>query len=230
MDSERPASDLMGAIADLGARWEILDTGISVKLYPSCAATHPPLDALLQLVRSHGFTDQDVDAIDVEVDSMTPRLLIHERPATELEAKFSMPFCAAAAVAYGRVGIDTFEAERLRDPQVAALMSRVAMRVDLSLGGIAPPLTQARVTIRLRDGRSVGQAANGARGYPERPASDAELGAKFMGCARRTISEASAERVLAMLREIDKIDDMRSLTEMLQPRRAREARGRASTP
>jgi hypothetical protein len=104
------------------------------------------------------------------------------------------------------------------------------MRVDLSLGGIAPPLTQARVTIRLRDGRSVGQAANGARGYPERPASDAELGAKFMGCARRTISEASAERVLAMLREIDKIDDMRSLTEMLQPRRAREARGRASTP
>ena len=26
-----------------------LDTGVTVKLYPSCAATHPPLDALLGL-------------------------------------------------------------------------------------------------------------------------------------------------------------------------------------
>ena len=67
MDSERPASALAEAIADLGVRWEILETGISVKLYPSCAATHPPLDALLELVRRHGFSAEDVDAIDVVV-------------------------------------------------------------------------------------------------------------------------------------------------------------------
>ena len=40
---------------------------------------------------------------------MTPRLLIHPRPATELEAKFSMPFCAAAAIVFGHPTIDTFE-------------------------------------------------------------------------------------------------------------------------
>ena len=51
MDSERPAAALAEALPDFGARWEILDTGISVKLYPSCAATHPPLDVLLELVR-----------------------------------------------------------------------------------------------------------------------------------------------------------------------------------
>src|SRR5204862_8053021 len=47
MDSEHPGLD--HAVADLGTRWEILQTGITVKLYPSCAATHPPLDALLEL-------------------------------------------------------------------------------------------------------------------------------------------------------------------------------------
>src|SRR5438874_953458 len=93
MDSERPAAALVDALADLGARWEILDTGVTVKLYPSCAATHPPLDMLLDLKRRYGFAAEDVEAIDVEVDSMTPRLLIHERPSTGLEAKFSMPFC-----------------------------------------------------------------------------------------------------------------------------------------
>ena len=36
-------------------------------------------------------------------------------------------------------------------------MPRVAMRVDPSLDGGAPPLTQARVDIRLRDGRVLTQ-------------------------------------------------------------------------
>jgi len=70
MDSQRPS--LAEAVADLGTRWEILDTGITVKLYPSCAATHPTLDALLDLRRAEGFVGSDVDRIDVEVDAITP--------------------------------------------------------------------------------------------------------------------------------------------------------------
>ena len=93
---------LDAAVADLGTRWEIVETGVTVKLYPSCAATHPPLDALTEIVRRERFTADQVAAIDVEVDSMTPRLLIHPNPSTGLEAKFSMPFCAAAAVVYPR--------------------------------------------------------------------------------------------------------------------------------
>ena len=105
MDSQKPPSALLDAVADLGSRWEILETGITVKLYPSCAATHPPLDALLALKQRHGLTAENIAGIDVEVDSMTPRLLIYDRPSTALEAKFSMPFCAAAAIGL-RASID----------------------------------------------------------------------------------------------------------------------------
>ena len=102
MDSEGAALD--EAIADLGARWEILDTGITVKLYPSCAGTHPSLDAILDLRRREGFGADEVERIDVDVDAIVPTILIYERPATGLEGKFSLPFCAAAAVVFGRVG------------------------------------------------------------------------------------------------------------------------------
>ena len=118
MDSERPTLD--DAIADLGERWEILDTGITVKLYPSCAGTHPTLDALLDLRRREGFTADDVERIDVDVDSIVPTILIYDRPASGLEAKFSMPFCAAAAIVVGSVGIETFDAAALDDPQRAS--------------------------------------------------------------------------------------------------------------
>ena len=213
MDSQWPSLD--GAIADLGARWEILETGITVKLYPSCAATHPTLDALLDLRLAGGFAAPDVERIEVDVDSVTPGVLIYDRPASGLEAKFSMPFCAAAAVVDGRVGIDTFEEARLRDPRIVAMMSRVTMRVDAGLDALAPPLTQARIRVHLADGRVLPASANGARGYPERPASDEQLATKFLACAERSIPRDHAERAMAMLREIERASDVRGVTELL---------------
>ena len=212
MDSER--ASLAEAVADLGARWEILDTGITVKLYPSCAGTHPTIDAILDLRREEGIDADAVERVDVQVDSVTPKVLIHERPATGLEAKFSMPFCAAAALAHGRVAIDTFEGG-LADPAIAALMPRIAMHVDPSFDGAAPPLTQARVSIALKDGRVLTREARGARGYPANPASDEELDAKFLACAARALSQPAASRALELLRGIERLPDVRALTRAL---------------
>jgi 2-methylcitrate dehydratase PrpD len=115
-------------------------------------------------------------------------------------------------VAHGRVGIDTFDTARMHDTRMLAQMSRVEMTVDPALGADAPPLTQARVHVHLRDRRVVSESANGARGYPERPASDEEMAGKFLGCASRSISQASAEQALALLRDFEAIRDVRQLT------------------
>jgi 2-methylcitrate dehydratase PrpD len=191
MDSEQPSLDV--AVADLGTRWEINDTGVTVKLYPSCAATHPPLDALTEIVRREKVSADQVAAIDVEVDSMSPRLLIHPNPADGLAAKFSMPFCAAAAVVYPRIGIETFAVDHIRNPDVQALMSRVTMRANQAFDTSAP-LSQACVTVRLRDGREWSQRSDGARGYPGR-LTDEELSEKFVDCAARALGPKAAQDV-----------------------------------
>ena len=211
MDSEQPSLD--AAVADLGIRWEILETGITVKLYPSCAATHPPLDALIDMQRREGFPADEVRAVVVEVDSMTPRLLIHPDPATGLEAKFSMPFCAAAALVYGRLGIDTFDVEHIRNPAIRGVMPRVTLRANAAFDQAAP-LSQARVTVELRDGRTVSQSADGARGYPGR-LTDEELAAKFAGCASRTLTEPAARSAWGALVALDGLTDVRELTALL---------------
>jgi 2-methylcitrate dehydratase PrpD len=203
------------ALADLGQRWEIVDSGITVKLYPSCAGTHPALDAILDLRHREGFPPDEVEQIEIDVDSITPTILIHERPTSGLEGKFSMPFCAAAAVVFGSVGLNTFDPATLSHEGVTMLLPRVIMRVDPSLDGIGPALTQARVSIRLRDGRVLSKRANGARGYPEQPASDEELGAKFFQCARTALTEASCVAAFEMLRRIEQVEDIRRLTAVL---------------
>ena len=223
MDSERDRTSFAEFIADLGTRWEIVDTGITVKLYPSCAATHPTLDVLLELKRRERFGGEDVDRIDVGVDAITPTVLIHDRPTNGLQAKFSMPFCAAAAAMYGRVGIDTFDERHVSDPALVNLRDRVAMHVDPALDPSAPPLTQARVRVTLRNGNVLTAEAKGARGYPERPASDEDLGMKFTSCAALAMSSRDADDLLAAIREIDRAADVRAVTALL-------ARDRVSTP
>jgi 2-methylcitrate dehydratase PrpD len=223
MDAEHDPAMLGELIADLGTRWEILQTGITVKLYPCCAATHPMLDVLLDLKRRDRFTGADVEAIEIGVDPITPTVLIHDRPDTGLQAKFSMPFCAAAAAVHGRVGIDTFDDSRLNEPAIVEVRKRVTMRIDPALDPSAPPLTQARVCVTLRDGRMLTASANGARGYPDRPASDDELGTKFLSCAARALSGSQAEQALTALRGLDRVRDVRTVTAAL-------ARDRVSTP
>ena len=209
LDSER--EDLDGEIADLGRRWEILDTGVTVKLYPSCAGTHPTLDAILDLRVDHGFAADDIDRIDVDVDPIVPTILIYDRPASALEAKFSLPFCAAAACVFGHVGIGTFDDGSLRDSRVTSLMPRVSMQVDDGIGRGKPPLTEARVRVTLKDGRTLARDAHGARGYPANPASTADLEGKFLECASRVMELGLARALhqrLAGLESADSVPDL----------------------
>ena len=188
-----------------------METGITVKLYPSCAGTHPTLDALLDLKRRAGFSADEVEAVDIGIDPIVPTILLYDRPSSGLEGKFSMPFCAASALVRGRVGIETFDAATLRDPAILAMQERVTMHVDPTLDASAPSLTQASVAVRLRDGRVLTASANGARGYPQHPASDDELGTKFTSCALQTLSASRSADALRTLRAIESVADIRSL-------------------
>ena len=213
MASEKP--DLQSSISDLGNRWEILETGITIKLYPSCAATHPALDTVLDLRREHHLTSDQIESVEVQVDSVTPPLLIYDRPQTGLQGKFSMPFCVAAALVYGEVGLATFESSCIQDARIQSLLARITMRVNPALGNDAPALTQSIVDIRLRDGRALNRRADGARGYPDRPASAEELDNKFLSCGCRVLSEDSLHAALDCLHRLETLPDIRQMTQSL---------------
>ena len=213
MASEK--SDLKALCQNRGHRWEILETGITVKLYPSCAATHPALDVVLDLRREHTLNADQVEAVNVQVDSVTPPLLAYERPQTGLEGKFSMTFCVAAALVYGTVTLETFQVPQIQNPRVQDLLPRVTMQVNPDLGKHAPALTQAIVTIRLRDGRVLAREANGARGYPDRPASREDLEKKFLSCGLGALHQEQLQAALTCLHKLESLPDTRQLTALL---------------
>ena len=206
---------LAEALDGLGRRWRLVETGIAVKPYPSCALTHAALDALLELRVGHRIQPADVAEIEVGVNRVTPDVLIHPAPATALERKFSMQFCAAAALAEGRVDFASFEDGEVRNPDVRALMERVRLVVDPALPEGLTEHAWSRVSVRLRDGRTLASPPRGATGHPDRPLSAEALRAKFMACAETAIPRGEAEGIAEQIEHLEDIPDVRALTARL---------------
>jgi len=67
--------------------------------------------------------------------------------------------------------------------------------------------------ITLKDGRTISGRADFGKGSPANPMSFDEVAEKFLGCAAFAEWPASkAERVIAMVRKLEDLSDVRTLT------------------
>jgi 2-methylcitrate dehydratase PrpD len=205
------------ALATLGAPWKILSTGVAVKPWPSCACTHSIIDHALRLRAEHALDPSAIAEVVVGVNATVPRILIHHRPRTGLEAKFSGEYAAAAALVHGRVGIDSFEDAAVGDPAVRRLLERVRVEVDPAIPGDRERHMWTRLAVRLADGRVVRREPGPVPGHPAVPLPEDVLRAKFADCAGRVLPAERVGMLQAMLAGLEDCPDLRSLTAICGP-------------
>lgn len=203
------------ALGRLGHEWHVTTSRVAVKPYPSCALTHSAIDALIDLRAAQSVDPGQIAEIEIGVNHVTPGVLQHATPATALERKFSMQFCAASALVEGRVELASFEDGEVRNPAVRDLMPRIRMVVDRDLPDRLEQHAWSRVTVRLADGRTIELPARGAQGHPDQPLSDERLREKFLACASLVLARGDAEGVAEQIAHLDEIPDIRALTSRL---------------
>ena len=209
----RPAPD--GAFDPPGdnAALAIDAIGLAFKPYPTCAATHLSLDGLLALREEARFGAEEVVSIETALPMVLSRNLMHPRPATGMEARFSMEYCLAAAAAQGSVALGDFEGDAIHRAEIRALMPRIAMQGIEEQEGAPPPETQVAVT--LRDGRVLSTTRSLRRGSPGNPMSEAEQQAKFRDCAARAVPADRADAAAAAIAGLAAGGSARSLVAAL---------------
>ena len=85
---------------------EFSSPGIAIKPFPSCKATHNGIDAAMTPQREAGFQAEDVDSIRVDCQPIAKDLLKYPIARTPLQGKFSMNYCIACALLYGKVTLE----------------------------------------------------------------------------------------------------------------------------
>ena len=93
--------------------------GLAIKLYPCCYAMQRPIAAVRDLRAGLGQDrwDGDIERVVVATPRATVQPLIHDRPRTGLEGKFSMPYAIATAILDDYPGFGSFSDEAVnREP------------------------------------------------------------------------------------------------------------------
>ncbi len=203
-------------VSSLGHPWTFISPGVSIKPYPSGSLTHPAMTELARLVRVHHIQPSLVERIDVGTNRNMPNALIHHRPKTGLEAKFSMEFCLSILLLEGRAGLAQFTDVTVRRPDVQAMVGRINFYVDPEAEKAGYDKMTSILKIRLNDGRVLSGRADFAKGSPSDPMTYEEVAEKFRGCAEFAgWKREKAATIVARVAELQEMADVRELAQLL---------------
>jgi len=218
-----------GAISGkLGKPWTFADPGISIKPHPSGSLTHPGMTRMLELIRRHDIRPAQVVSVKVGTNRNMPNALIHHRPVTELQAKFSMEFCMAILLLERKAGLREFTDEIVNRPDVQAMIRKIDFGVHPEAEAAGYDKMTTILEIALTDGRVLRGRADFGKGSPAIPMSFDEVADKFRECARfGRWPRRATEQVVAMVRDLETLRSVRDLTALLA---CRDREGRAGAP
>ena len=197
----------------LGKRFRFLQPGIAFKAYPCPYSSQRAVDAIIKIAERHNVRAEDVTEVTCAAAPKTFRVLIHHRPTTSLEAKFSLEYLLAAGLVLRTVDEQCFEPEHVNDPLMQDLVAKVRI-VDAPTKRETPG--EGPVTVQVRTSAAVyEETVSYAPGHPKNPLTWDKLADKYRACARQgAIQEPAISRSLEKLSRVDEIGNMRELMQL----------------
>jgi 2-methylcitrate dehydratase PrpD len=195
--AEGAGPDWERAFATLGKDFHI--TRMTFKNHACCGHVFAAIDGALALQRQMRVPAAEIERVRIGTYKAALEVARYESPRTAAEARFSLKYTVASALAHGSVRLAAFEPARLEDPATRELMRRIDLAVDPELDAAFPAQRAARVAIEARDGRRGEQLQPTRKGDPDAPLSDAELEHKYLELASPVLGEQRSRKLLARL-------------------------------
>ena len=198
-------------VNSLGKPFEIDQPGIILKKYPSCAFSHPAIDAALIIAQDPQYDVSRLESVEGHLHRLADQILIHRNPQTGLEAKFSMEACVTLALLDGRVNTKSFTDRRLASKDFKETLTRVQRVVTAGDKKGTRGFGPAEVRVLLKGGEMKQARVEKAKGNPENPMTEEEIREKYLDCCSEVLSQQSIEKSLSLLQNLDALDKIRPL-------------------
>jgi 2-methylcitrate dehydratase PrpD len=199
-------------IADgLGERFHLMD--VLVKSHASAARVAAGIDAVLALRQQHGFAAKDIASMHLGIPRIIQGRLTNPHPVDLQAAQMSLPFSVALAASLPLRGdrapdvtVADYEAA-LGERGVSELEDRTTIALDDEVEAASNALsTAARVSVTLRDGRSLSLLVPAPKGSPSRPFTAAEHEARFAQELSSRVSDKACADIIAVAKDLDRLD------------------------
>ena len=204
--------------ADLGERFEGVNIGD--KPYPCCGLTHACIDAALALMSKCDIKAEQIRDITLyggdPVYGLSQPPEIKRAPRTITDAQFSVPWVVATALVKGKVTVDDFTEDALKNRDILNVTQKITARLDTSMNrhGVGP----GGVIITMNDRTEYKEEVEHCLGSVERPMTFEDCTKKFRECAACSIKPLPADKVdkvIEMVSQLGKLDDATEIIKIL---------------
>lgn len=203
-----------------GGRFKLLDTDI--KHFPAEYHSQAAIEATLAVrerMQADGLDVAAVERVVVRTFKVAVEIIGGEpekwHPTTRETADHSMPYLVAVALTDGDVTAASFDPERVRDPELHALIQRIEVVEEPALTARYPDFIPTEVEVTAA-GRAYWERVDAPLGHHHNPMDQAAVEAKFLTLTRPYLPE---ERAQAFFRAVARLEALEDLHELLEPLR-----------
>jgi 2-methylcitrate dehydratase len=191
-----------------------------LKRYNAEIHSQSAIEGLLELRSEHGFSGQDVDAIEVDVFDVAYHIIGGGEEGekvtigTKEDADHSLPYLLAVAALDGQVMPEEYAPDRIVHRDVQSLLRRVVVRPDDELSRRFPKDHACRVRVRLADGRELSTEKRDYEGFHTRPMRWETVVSKFDQLGALHVGGELRKEIVEAVASLDEIG-VRDLTQTL---------------
>lgn len=192
---------------DLGQSFKINETVF--KPYASCRHTHSSVDAVLKLKHKYKVNYSDVKKIIIETYENALHIAGNKHFRNAVMAKFSLVYCVAAALKYGKLGVREFQRDNLDDIDIKRLVEKIEVYTPKEISDQHPEKWMSIITIKTEKDE-FREVVDYPKGDPENPLTEDEINDKFYELATLKVTGDMAKSLLercANIEQLDNIDD-----------------------
>ncbi len=205
--------DPAGVAEGLGATWQL--EGSYFRWYACCNPIHPALDSLSDALAELQPAPHDIARIDVATFAFAT-VMNNAEPPNYFASKYSLPHAAATLIVRGGLGFEQLDDSAIADPLIAAIRPLVHIAEDPAMTARGPDFRPARVTIRLKDGRTATHECDNSRRDTDHPDPEPHVRAKFHQLAATMLTPAGTDAVEKAVDHAEDWPSMATFTDLLR--------------
>ena len=190
---------------EIGVDWAIQRNNF--KAFPCCMECHPVIEAALKL---RGAAEGDITSVRVR-QSTTAYALVGERGfASGYQAKFSLRYCLAHALASGSLPMTAFDDPIIVAPAVSTLISAIEIVPDRQLRHL-----EAEISVMTDLGKTWRQRTDLTSDHPGASRMrESALEDKFFRLAEPVIGASRSLQILASFQDYGALDNVADVFEL----------------
>ncbi len=212
-------------IAREGLGTKFVSEDIAFKPWPCGRPSQPPINAAIEIKEKYNIDPAHVAAVEIAmnehlvVGGCTPED-IRKKPATIVDAQFSIPYGVACGLVNGKLGLADFTDEKIKRADVLAMAAKVEGVVDPEIEknyhGVVPPVI---IRVTMDDGTKYEHRLDITIGCKERPMTPKAIAEKMDDCvemAALTMPEDTARKIRSLVDGLDSLENTDEIIKAMQ--------------